>query len=156
MADFAIYWQRYRKESGSSGLPVIGWLTSRESLVNRLSRGDRVWLFIGGDACGKTKQKHRAYLAQLLVVDEWGDFGEYDPDFNRSPRFQIVGDENRCVLVDPPLLVDQIFRPAGSDPDLHIGQARQTPFMLDGIQEAQLLAQLRAQRHTVYTVATSS
>lgn len=52
MADWAFYWPQYMNESGADGEPVTGWLTSRDGLVNRLRQGDRIWLFIGGDACG--------------------------------------------------------------------------------------------------------
>jgi hypothetical protein len=152
-ADFAFYWPLYSKESGANGEPVTSWLTSREWLVNRLHRGDRVWLFIGGSACGDIERPHRAYVAELLVVDGWGDFKGYKPGVKDSPRFHIRGIKDRGILVDPPALVDSIFRRPGTDPQQHIGLARQTPFQLGGRQVAKLLALLRERRPEVYAVA---
>jgi hypothetical protein len=154
MADYAFYWPRYLNESGADGEPVTGWLTSRDWLVNRLHRGDRVWLFIGGDACGDDEEPHRAYVAQLLVVDHWGNFAEHEPGVRGSPRFRIHGIEDRCILVEPPALVDSIFRRPGTDPAQHIGLARQTPFELDGGQVAELFALLRERFPAVHAVAT--
>jgi hypothetical protein len=48
MADQALSRPQYLGESGADGEPVKGWLTSRDSLVNRPHRGDRLWRFIGG------------------------------------------------------------------------------------------------------------
>src|SRR5262249_6077867 len=94
-----------------------------------------------------------AYVAQLLVVDRWENNPDYEPGDQGSPRFYIYGLEDRCILVEPPALVDSIFRRPGTDPKQHIGIARQTPFKLDGGQVAKLLALLREQRPKVYAVA---
>ena len=154
VADWAIYWPQYPNESGADGAPVTGWLTSRDWLVNRLHRGDRIWLFIGGDACGDEEAPHRAYVAQLLVVDDWGNNVANEPIGAAVPRLHIRGIPERCILVDPPALVDGIFRRAGADAEQHIGVGRQTPFELDGGQVAQLLALLREQHPAVHEVAT--
>lgn len=154
MADWAIYWQRYLDESGADGEPVTGWLTSRDWLVNRLHRADRIWLFIAGDACEDTKTPYRAYVAQLLVVDDWTHFEGYEPGVQGSPQYRINAIEDRCVLVKPPIMVDNIFRQSGKTPEMHIGTARQNPFELDGGQVAQLLTLLRDQHSAVYEVAT--
>ncbi len=154
MADWAIYWRDYGIESGDHGEPVIGWLTSRDWLVNRMSPGDRVWLFIGGDACGDEEHPYRGYVAQLLVIDDWGNYPDHDPSDPDSPRYQIDGVEDRCILVQPPALVDSIFRQPGKALDMHIGTARQNPFEMDGGQVAQLLILLREQYPAVHAVAT--
>jgi hypothetical protein len=154
MADWAIYWRDYLNESGDHGEPVIDWLTSRDWLVKRLHPRDRIWLFIGGDACGDEEAPHRGYVAQLLVVHDWGNYEGHDPDEPGSPQFQIVGIEDRCVLVEPPALVDSIFRQPGKDSEMHIGTARQNPFELDGGQVAEFLSLLRTERPKVYAVAT--
>jgi hypothetical protein len=143
-------------ESGSDGEPVTGWLTSRDWLVQRLHRGDRIWLFIGGDACGDAEGSHRAYVAQLLIVDGWGPFENYKPDVQGSPKYRINAIQNRCVLVNPPVLVDSIFRQPGNSPEMHIGTARQNPFELDNGQMTQLLTLLRDQYSGVYEIATQA
>lgn len=141
-------------ESAYHGRPVIGWLTSREWLVNRLHRGDRIWLFIGGDACGDEKAPCRGCLAQLLVVDKWGDYAKHRPGVRGSPRFHIHGDVKRCVLVKRPALVDSILRKPEIDAEQHIGVARQTPFELDGGQVAEFLALLSKEYPEVHKAAT--
>jgi hypothetical protein len=153
VADYAFYWQQYLNESGDDGRPRTGWLTSRDWLVKRLHHGDRAWLFIGGDACGDEEGPHRAYVAQLLVVDGWGNYEDHEPGVRGSPRFEIHGIEDRCILVQPPALVDSIFRRPGSDPEQHIGVARQTPFELDGGRVAEVLALLRDRYPEVHAVA---
>lgn len=154
MPDYAFYWPQYLSESGDDGEPVTGWLTSRDWLVNRMHRGDRIWLFIGGDACEDAEGPHRAYVAQLLVVDGWGNYENHEPGVRGSPRFRIRGTEDRCILVEPPALVDSIFRRPGADPEQHIGVARQTPFELDGLQVAELLAVLGERYPEVHALAT--
>jgi hypothetical protein len=154
MGDWALYWPQYQQDSGADGEPITGWLTSRDWLVNRLHRGDRLWLFIAGDACGTEEGPHRAYVAQLLVVDTWDNYEDHEPGVQGSPRFHIHGIEDRCVLVDPPALVDSIFRQPGRDPAQHIGVARQTPFKLDGGQVTQLLQLLREDYPEVHVAAT--
>ena len=154
MADWAIYWRNYRSESREHGEPIINWLTSRDWLVNRMRRGDRIWLFTGGDACGDEDAPYRGYVAQLLVVDGWGNYEEHEPGVPGSPQYRIDGIEDRCILVQPPGLVDSIFRQPGKDPELHIGTARQSPFEMDGAQVAELLTLLRGQYPAVHEVAT--
>src|SRR5262249_604501 len=147
--DFGIYWLNYAEESGRTGVPVTGWYTGREWLVKRLRPGDRIWLFVGGSALGDTQAPHRGYVAQLLVVNGWDDNDE-----EGGSRFFIEGDADRCVLVTPPLLVDDVFRQLSAPAEQHIGTARQTPFQLDEGQQAALLARLQKERPAVYAVAT--
>jgi hypothetical protein len=154
MADWAFYWPQYLNESGADGEPVTGWLTSRDWLVNRLHQGDRLWLFIGGDACGDEEGPHRAYVAQLLVVDRWGNYAGHEPGVRGSPRFRIDGLAEHCILIDPPALVDSIFRQPGTDTERHIGLARQVPFQLDDGQVVALLGLLQAHNPEVHAVAT--
>ena len=155
MGDFAFYWQQYGREAGRDGLRVLGWYTSRAWVMTRLVRGDRVWLFIAGEACGQTQAAHQAYLAELLVVAEVVNNPEYRPNIEGSPRFRIVGIEDRCALVTPrPILVDDIFRRPGSNPLQHIGVARQTPFQLDEGQVAALLGRLHEKCPEVHALAT--
>ena len=153
MADWAIYWRDYRVESGASGEPVVSWLTSREWLVDGVNHGDRIWLFIGGDACGDDEHPHRAYVAQLLVVDDVFHNPDHDPRERDSPLYQIDGIKNRCVLSDPPALVDDILRKAGSNAEQHIGESRQTPFRLDGGEATRLLDLMKRRYHQVYLAA---
>ena len=154
MADYAFYWPQYLNESGEDGNPVTSWLTSRGWLVNRLQHNDRIWLFIAGDACDDEEGRHRAYVAQLLVVDKWGYFAEFEPGVLGSPQFHIHGIENRCILVKPPALVDEIFRNPGADSEQHIGIAKQVPFELEGGQVAELLTLLKQRYSEVHAVAT--
>jgi hypothetical protein len=156
MADNALYWPNYLGESGADGEPVTSWYTSREHVVKRLRRGDRLWLFVAGDAIEDAEDSHRAYVAQLMVVDEWRDNPDYDPDVKGSSRFVIIANEDRCILVQPPLLVDHIFRQSSAGPEHHIGLIRQTPFVLDGSQEGEMLGLLREHRPDVYKVATQA
>ncbi len=154
MADWALYWPQYHRESGADGCPVTGWLTNRTWLVNHLCRGDRIWLFIGGDACGDEEAPHRAYVAQLLVVDNWGNNVDNEPMRGAIPAYHIRGIPDRCILVDPPALVDGIFRHPDTEAELHIGVARQTPFELRDGQVAELLRVLREQHPEVHAIAT--
>ena len=154
MADWAIYRLQYLNESGADGEPVLNWLTSRDWLVNRLHSGDRVWLFIGGNACGDEAGPHRAYVSQLLVVAGWGNYEHFVPGESGSPRYRINGVVDRCILVEPPAEVDRIFRQPGTDVAQHIRVARQTPFELDGRQAAQILTLLSLRYPEVHAVAT--
>jgi hypothetical protein len=57
---------------------------------------------------------------------------------------------DRCLLVTPPLLVDDVFRQSSASAEQHIGTARQTPFQLDQAQQAALLARVQKERPQVY------
>jgi hypothetical protein len=153
MDDYAVYWPYYPQESGRDGKPVVRWRFNRESLVHRLRPGDRFWLFVGGDVVDHPEAPGQAYLAQLLVVKSWRNDREYQPGVSGSPRFEVLGDENRCILVEPPLLVDQLFRQSARD-TRHIGMLRQTPFELDWQLTEELLKLLKAERLAVHAVAT--
>ena len=153
MADWAIYWKYYRSESGADGEPVTGWVTDRERLVDSVEPGDRIWLFIAGDACGDKEHHYRAYLAQLLVVEGSGYHPEYEPGDTDCPHYQIDGIDDRCILISPPALVDDILRKANGKPLQHIGIARQTPFQLEGGEVTRILDLLKRQYHAVYLAA---
>jgi hypothetical protein len=149
VSDFALYWREYPNESGKHGDPVTEWNTNLDWLVRRLCRGDRLWLYIAGDACGKPRRRHQAHLAQLLVVDGWGKRP------NRS-EFRIRGIKDRCILVIPPMLVDAIFRRRGAARTKHIGIVGQTPLELDEMRTEALLTLLRSRYPDVYAAATQT
>jgi hypothetical protein len=155
LADWAIYWPQYRVESGADGEPIVGWLTNREWLVNRLQHGDRIWLFIPGNYCGDTKKPYQGYLAQLLMVEDWEQYSPEEMETHGS-RYHIQGIEERCILVRPPICVDHLLRRPGTDPFQHIGVARQTPFELESQQVDALLWLLQNNQPEVYRLAVGS
>lgn len=146
MADFAAYWPRYPDESGLDGEPVTSWLTSREWWVNRMKPGDRLWLFITGEAWSAGGNPGRGYLAEVLLIERVENYAEYDAKEAGSPRFEIVGDPDRCVLVDPPLMIDELLRRPDKSKAQHIGLARQTPLQFDEMEVTRLLKLLRRAR----------
>ena len=152
MADFAVYWPDYLDESGDHGEPAVGWWFSRESIVKRLQNGDRFWLFVAGDAVAGSTEPNRAYLAQLMGVSGWCDNPDHDPTAPGSPRFEVTGDESRCVLVEPPLLIDHLLRKSADDLR-HIGMLRQTPAELTSERVADLLELVCTERPAVYAAA---
>lgn len=153
MPDWAIYWRDYANESGFTGKPVVGWFTHREWFVRRLRAGDRLWLFVAGEACGDLEHPYRGYVAQLLVVDKTREALAAKPETDTRQEYEILGQGTRCVLVRPPLLADAILRQPESKLNKHIGVARQTPFALSEVQAARLLAMLLEHAPTVHAAA---
>jgi hypothetical protein len=140
MADWGLYWPQYLEESGVTGKPLTGWPTGREWFAKRLQRGDRLWLFVGGDMCGDKQAPHRAYLTQLFVVADWVKLDPADPGPRKGAKCLIRGIDDRCVLLQPPLEVDEAFRDPGKDPRQSIANARPAPFELTASQVELLLA----------------
>src|SRR5438046_1901202 len=115
MPDFAVYWSWYRSESAIDGDPIVGWRTNRAYFADQLRKGGRLWLFVGGDACGDRENPHKGYLAEVFVVEGVEDTPDDDM------KFRVVGDEDQCELVSPPRLIDSILRKPGSNAEMHIG-----------------------------------
>lgn len=149
MADFAAYWPRFPVESGRHGKPVTGWLTSREWWVRRMREGDRLWLFICGEAWSDDADPGKGYLAAVLLIQRVQHYRGHDPGNAGSPRFLIACDPDRCFLVEPPLLIDEFLRRPDGSKEQHIGLARQTPLQLGEVEVARLLRLLRRARSAV-------
>ena len=75
------------------------------------------------------------------------------PNDKSSPQFRVLGDKDRCILVQPPLHVDRLLRKSAED-TRHIGQLRQSPGELDWQVVGELLQLLKKERPDVYLVAT--
>jgi len=91
-------------------------------------------------------------LAQLLGVAGWRNDPGHEPSVSRSPRFEVLGDVARCVLVRPPLHIDRLLRKSPEDVR-HIGVLRQTPSELDWQQVTELLNLLKSERPDVHAAA---
>jgi hypothetical protein len=146
MTDWGIYWKFFVEDEGA----CTGWNTNSQRLKDIVSLGDWIWLFACGRSCarlcGEEYEPQLGYLAEIFVVKRIGNA----PDGNR--KFRIDADEERCFLIEPPLLVDELIRPRGrarSDP---IGELRQTPWNLKEIVE-QLKSSLRQERPALYEAA---
>ena len=148
MADYGVFWKEFVRESKDGRWPCAGWRTSAARLGNS-SRGDRLWMFTSGDRCGGGRDTS-GYLVQVLVV--WG-IEHVDPD--EGYLYLVIGAEDRCLAVKPPLLVDDLVRPSGRPPDAPIGTFLQGPRLLRGDLVDALEARLRAQRPEVWRHLTS-
>lgn len=152
MADFAIYWPDFPKESRKHRRPVFGWNTRRDWLYDKVKRGDRLWLFTSADKCGQGDQSqgHLGYLAEVFFVEGKRNHPRHDPSEQNTPKYEIIGDSQRCMLIDPPLLIDELIRQPGKRKDQHIGLARQNPFELDGMEATRLFDCVKRQRPSFY------
>ncbi|MBY0524186.1 MAG: hypothetical protein K2R98_12350 [Gemmataceae bacterium] len=145
MADFAIYWKNFARESKAADWPCTRWFTNADRLGKR-AVGDRLWLFTAGDKCDMAEAK-AGYLVEVFRVKCVQENQVIDPDYpSHEFRYVIQGDETRCVKIDPPLLVDDIIRAEGQDPAVAIGTFLQSPRKLDDDNRNRLLDRLRAQR----------
>lgn len=147
MADFAIYWKNYVKDCKNSDNSMLTeWFTNADRVIKTIQPNDRIWFFTSGDACGMSDTR-KAYLVEVFIVlgtgPNPGQDGDYPPgDFH----YAIQGDPNRCLVVNPPLLIDNLIRPGGDNDESHIGQVRQSPVKLKSDVAFQLETFLRNNR----------
>jgi len=130
MANLAVYWRNFDKESSRGDWPCTRWFSNRERLVSKLANGDRLWLFTSGDKAGRS-EINSGYLVEVFVVDRVSENAEGASNY--APEefgYVIHGDALRCEKVDPPLLIDEIIRPAGHEVSEPIGRLRQGPWRL--------------------------
>ncbi len=127
MPDFGFYWKNFAKDSD---WPCARYFSGAERVVGKISRQDHVWLFASGDTCGMS-EGNSGYLVQVFVVGSVGPNPGDNPEYRVETFPQSIdADPNRCVAVDPPLLVDEIVRGTQGDRHLHIGRVRQKPWRL--------------------------
>jgi len=126
-----IYWKNFARDCKSNEFartePLADWRTNSQRLHAQLKQGDRFWFIAAGESCDAALPLG-GYLVNAFsvrsVTDNAGDDPEYSPeDF----RFTVLAEPDKCVWFSPPLLADQIVRPAGHAADVHIGSLLQGP-----------------------------
>ncbi len=139
MADFRVFWRDFVRETRLGIWPCLGWRTNAERLGSS-SPGDRVWIFTDGARC-QMENDNAGYLVEILtvarVVDEGSDEGR---------RYLVEGKPKRCLMVDPPLLVDEIVRPPERDRSVPIGTFLQGARCLSEDKLDQLMRLIRHER----------
>jgi hypothetical protein len=149
MADFGIYWKNFARERRQGDWPCTRWFTNSDPL-GRAAPGDRLWLITSGERCGMAEGS-LGYLVEVLVVRSVANNTESDSDYPPADyAFAVHGDPARCLVVDPPLLIDRLIRRASSNPELPIGTVHQGPWRLKGEVVATLLDQLQQERPNLY------
>ena len=135
MTDILLYWRDYRQTwtPQFTGERVLYWHSSAR-LFKGLTAGDRLWLVTSGKNLNGVS---RGTPQAGFLVGAWqvkhvvlnpGD----DPAYPREDyRYRIVADASASMLLDAPVLVDQILRPAGRDKAVSIGRFLQGPRKLN-------------------------
>lgn len=150
-AHFASFWKCF--DERTEPLTVKIWRIKKGSRLADAIEGDALWLFTSGGKCRiKLREKewpadvddNLAYLAELFTVKELipDKVGEFD--------LRVQGVADRCVRVRPPLLVDDIVRPAGHEADEPIGSLRQGAWRLRDEMADQLCLRLRQEAPDVH------
>jgi hypothetical protein len=93
--------------------------------------GDFVVLFTGGSSLDAA-DGHRGYVVQSARVHRIESNSSDRPGYP-AERFthNAIFDDQRCLRVDPPLQFDVWLRKLETDPDLPIGNARQSWFEVE-------------------------
>ena len=131
MTEVLIYWRDYRPNT--EGAFVAGCLFrwhSNARLLADLVAGDRLWLV----TAGKNLDEHRKDAPQVgFLVGIWQvrrvvTNPDDDPQYPSGRyRFRLVADETASLVLDEPVAVDHIVRPAGRDRVAPIGKYLQGP-----------------------------
>jgi len=145
MTHWGVYWKFFGRDDES--WPVDYWLIGAGSRLVRAEAGDRLWLFTSGKLCREPSEgvAHLGYLVQAFEVDHLSQFTE-DERF----AWKVHGRPQRCVAIRPPLNVDDLIRPKGSEPETPIGYLWQGARKLAGDLVDALLAGLQAERTLAY------
>ena len=145
--DFGVYWAYFKRDTKDEW-PVTTWLTN-SSLLSKAEAGDRLWLFTSGANAGMSEEQ-AGYLVEIFTVAEVQG-GAYESDYP-VPQFghRLIADRSRTVAVDPPILVDDLFRSPQHEVTLSAGNFLQAPRKLKQELLVSLVQRVRDQPHDRY------
>ncbi len=127
MTDVLVYWRDYRKNATG---PVAGW-HSNSQLLAKLHPGDRLWLVTSGKSLGHEAEQ-AGFLVAVWQVQEVVENPGDDETYPREDyRYRIVPEHRGSILLDEPVPVDHILRPARGSKAISIGRYLQGPRRLD-------------------------
>ena len=131
MRNMLIYWRDYRQNWACqfAGERALYWHSSAR-LFEELTAGDRLWLVTSGkNLDGASRGAPQAgYLVGVWQIKHVVLNPDDDPAYPREDyRFRIVADNSASILLDEPVVVDHILRPAGRDKAVSIGRFLQGP-----------------------------
>lgn len=152
MTHFASYWKLF--DHHDEPLVVGGWRVRGKSRLADARKGDILWLFTSGAKCKKKLEEgefpsagvedSQAYLAEVFKVLR------VIPEIAGPFQLLVEGITEKCVGICPPILVDDIVRPAGWGKDEPICSLRQGAWELPAQVAAQLQARLRRDSPEAY------
>jgi len=128
MADVLIYWRDYRRNWGSQATAnrAFCWNSSARC-IEELLPGDRMWMVTSGKAVG-SEAEQAAFLVGVWKVREVIANHDDDPAYPSDDyRKRVVADPSGSVMLDEPVPVDHVLRPAGRDRAVSIGRFLQGP-----------------------------
>ena len=127
MTDVLVYWRDYQKNAVGNH---AGW-HSNSSLLGRLRPGDRLWLVTSGKSLGYEAEQ-AGFLVTVWQVAEAVENPGDDPDYPREHyRYRIVPNRAESIILNEPVLVDHILRPARGSKTVSIGRYLQGPRKLN-------------------------
>jgi len=127
MTNVLIYWRDYRKNATQ---PVAGW-HSNSQLLGKLAPGDRLWLVTSGKAL-QHEAEQAGFLVAVWQVEKSAENPGDDPTYPIDRyRYRIMPNHGESIILNDPVLVDQILRPARASRAVSIGRYLQGPRKLD-------------------------
>jgi hypothetical protein len=150
-AHFASFWRCF--DEGNEPLRVTTWWIKGGSRLSNAIPGDLLWLFPDGLKCMNKLDEDEwpadvvenlGYLAEVFTVR-----GILPKKVGEDELF-VQGTPKGCIRLIPPILIDDIVRPAGREVDRPIGSLRQGAWRLQDEMADQLCVRLRREAASVY------
>lgn len=150
-AHFASHWKCF--DEYIEPLTVTIWRIKGGSRLASAIPGDILWLFPSGLKCMRKLDEdewpvdvaeNAAYLAEVFTVQR------VVPEKVEYYDLCVEGTPERCIRLNPPILVDDIVRPPGHELDVPIGSLRQGAWRLRDEMADQLCCRLRRDSPSVY------
>ena len=128
MTDILIYWRDYKQNWASqfAGERAFYW-HSNSKMLSDLVAGDRLWMVTSGKNL-RQEAAQAGFLVAVWQVREVVANPDDDPAYPRADyQHRVVADASASIMLDDPVPVDHIVRPAGRDRAASIGRFLQGP-----------------------------
>jgi hypothetical protein len=128
MTNVLIYWRDFKRNCKDELADERAWFWhSNASLIGGLHGGDRLWFVTSGKIL-RHEVAQAGFLVGLWRVQEVIANPCDDPAYPADRfRYRAIADSSASFLLDDPVFVDHLVRPAGRDSAVSIGRFLQGP-----------------------------
>lgn len=128
-----VYWKNFRQERAAGDWPTQHWYFNDRVKLS-VSNGDWICFFASGDSID-SDEPAAAHLVQLMKVHSIGSNTGENPNYPPAAFGYVATADRAHNRRVEPLWFDGIIRPRASDPNIHIGIVRQSPWLMDECQQ---------------------
>ena len=127
MTNVLLFWKNYASDLKRHGEEALSSWHSNSGIVGKLQEGDQIWLVSSGKILKLQPESAGFLIAIVQVVRVEGnrmDAGSYSSE---NFKYRVIFDQEKTRLLEPPINIDEILRPADRDETIPIGRFLQGP-----------------------------